>query len=83
MGQRANSGRHASLDEKKERMAGRRGRTGQSAPGAEAIRDAGSPVPMKGKTAGAHGRDDHPNRGAGGAISQGAGGGGGPTPPSE
>jgi hypothetical protein len=76
-----NAGRNASLDEKKGRSAGRQARTGQAAPGREQIRDAAVPLPMKGKTGGASGREGHPNRRGGGVVSQGAGGGGGgPTP---
>lgn len=80
MGQRANSGRNASLDQKKDRMAGRGSRTGQAAPGRDAIKDSMSPAPMKGKTGGAHGRDNRANR-KGGIESQGAGGGGGGPDP--
>jgi hypothetical protein len=47
MGQEADSRRHASLDEKKERAAGRRGRTGQYAPGADQIRDLPDPAAMQ------------------------------------
>jgi hypothetical protein len=39
MGQQADSGRNASLDQKKERAAGRRARTGQEAPGKTQIMD--------------------------------------------
>jgi hypothetical protein len=50
MGQRANSGRNASLDDKKQRMAGRIGdRTGVS-------RDFDSPQPGAGRTKGAFGK---------------------------
>jgi len=55
MGQRADTKRNADLDEKKERAAGRGGRTGQSAPGRQEIRDAADPLPAKGKTGGANG----------------------------
>ena len=53
MGQQANSGRHASLNDKKQRAAGRTGRTGQSAPGQDQIDDRVSPNFAKGKTGGA------------------------------
>lgn len=53
MGQQANSHRHASLNDKKQRAAGRTGRTGQSAPGQEEINDRVSPKFTKGKTGGA------------------------------
>jgi hypothetical protein len=57
MGQAAdNAGRNASLDEKKRRMAGRRGRTGQAAPGREEIREQADPNPLAGKVGGASGR---------------------------
>ena len=62
MGQQANSGRHASLGEQNQRAAGRRGRTGQNAPGREQIRDSASPLPMKGKTSGAFGRGSTKDR---------------------
>ena len=42
MGQEADSKRNASLDEKKQRAAGRHGRTGQNAPGRDAIAETGS-----------------------------------------
>lgn len=56
MGQQANSHRNAKLDEQKARAAGRRGRTGQNAPGRKAILDAASPVPAKGQTGGVTGQ---------------------------
>src|SRR4051794_22584076 len=80
MGQSANSGRQAKLDEQKERAAGRNARTGQSAPGREEIRDAVVPADMKGKTGGAYGEEGMANR-KGGVGTQGGGGGGGEPPP--
>ena len=76
MGQQANTGRNASLDEQKGRAAGRRARTGQRAAGRAAIRDAAIPLPMKGATGGAFGKEGMTNR-RGGVGTQGAGGGGG------
>lgn len=73
MGQAANSGRGASLDQKKRRAAGR---ARDHSPEAEAIQDFQQPVPMKGMTAGAFGKDGQPER-RGGVGTQGAGGGGG------
>jgi hypothetical protein len=59
MGQAAdNGGRNASLDNKKNRMAGRRGRTGQAAPGREQIQDMANMNPMAGTTGGASGRNN-------------------------
>ena len=56
MGQQANNGgRQAKLDQKKQRAAGRRGRTGQEAPARKALMDAGSPVRAKGRAGGASG----------------------------
>ena len=69
MGQAANSNRNASLDDKKQRAAGR---TGEGS----AIRKAVEPPPAKGRTGGAFGTDGRPNRAPGG-FTQGAGGGGG------
>ena len=75
MGQAGNSNRKASLDDRKERAAGRRGER-------EMIKDAVKPRDMKGKTGGAFGADGKANRrGSGGAVSQGAGGGGGGPAP--
>jgi len=74
MGQRENSNRQASLDAEKERGAGR---MNTDSPEREAIRDAKDPVPMKGQTGGAFGKDDHAERKGIGSASQGAGGGGG------
>lgn len=55
MGQRANSGRNASLDDKKARMAGRIGdRTGVG-------RDFDAPQPGAGRTKGAFGRGGEPH----------------------
>jgi len=61
MGQQADSGRHAELDEKKQRSAGRKGRTGQQAPGREQMASPGG-APMKGKTGGASGRSGKSGR---------------------
>jgi hypothetical protein len=72
VGQRANSNRGASLDDKRERMAGRDDRS----PDLEAIHDFQKPLPTKGATGGAHGKDNKANR-KGGSFTQGAGGGGG------
>ena len=76
MGQMANSGRNASLDEQKQRAAGRRGRTGQASPERQQIKDPAAAEPAKGKTAGAFGRDGRANR-RGGVGTRGGGGGGG------
>ena len=77
MGQEADSRRNASLDEKKERAAGRMGRTGQNAPGRDAIAE-----PPARSAGGAFGADGKANR-EDTATSQGAGGGGGgPAPAS-
>ena len=73
MGQAGNSNRKASLDDRKERAAGRRGER-------EMIKDAVKPRDMKGKSGGAFGADGKANRG-GGVASQGAGGGGGGPAP--
>jgi len=54
MGQRANSGRHASLDEKKERAAGRQ----QNSPSRKAITDRQEAPPV----GGANGRGGKANR---------------------
>lgn len=53
MGQANNSGRNASLDNKKLRAAGRQ----QHDPVIEAILDAQAPLPAKGQTGGAFGRE--------------------------
>jgi hypothetical protein len=59
MGQQANSGRRASLDDKKRRAAGR----GQRTEEVEAVRDTvQGPEYAKGKTAGAFGKNDRANR---------------------
>src|SRR3954447_2923413 len=78
MGQRENSNRKAQLDEEKERGAGRRN---TRSPEREAIKDAMDPVPMKGKTGGARGKDNRAERRGIGSASQGAGGGGGAHSP--
>ena len=74
MGQAGNSNRKASLDDQKERAAGRRGER-------EMIKDAVKPRDMKGNTGGAFGADGKANRRGGVATSQGAGGGGGGPAP--
>jgi len=53
MGQQANSQRNASLNDKKQRAAGRTRRTGQAAPGQDQIDDRVSPKFAKGRTGGA------------------------------
>ena len=73
MGQAGNSNRKASLDDQKERAAGRRGER-------EMIKQAVKPRDMKGRTGGAFGAENKANRG-GGVASQGAGGGGGGPAP--
>jgi hypothetical protein len=80
MGQRANSGRNATLDDKKQRMQGRQQQRG---PAAEPVRDAYSEKFAKGKTSGAFGKDGMANRrrNAGNATREGGGGGGGATAP--
>lgn len=78
MGQSANSNRHASLDQKKARSAGR---LKQSNPERNAIRDAQAPLPAKGETGGAFGKGGMANR-KGAHNSQGEGGGGGGATPS-
>jgi hypothetical protein len=55
MGQSANNNRNANLDDKKKRAAGR----SQHDPAREAIKDNQSPLPAKGKTAGATGSPEH------------------------
>jgi len=74
MGQRANSGRNATLDEKKRRTAGR-GNT--NSPERGAIKDAAGVRSGKGPVRGAFGRDGVANREASGAVKEGGGGGGG------
>ena len=69
MGQAANSNRNASLDDRKGRAAGRTGKR-------EAVREAVSAPPAKGKTGGAFGAEGNANRTPTG-FTQGAGGGGG------
>jgi hypothetical protein len=60
MGQAANSGRNASLDNKKQRAAGRQ----QSTPESEAIRDfGGADEHVKGRTGGAFGKSGMANEG--------------------
>lgn len=73
MGQAANSGRGASLDQKKLRAAGR---AREHSPEAEAIKDFQAPQSMKGRTAGAFGKYGQANH-DGSVGTQGAGGGGG------
>ena len=71
MGQRANSGRRANLDDKKTRAAGRQP---QSVRGE--IRDRVDEQFAKGKTGGAGGKDESINT-EGGSFTRGGGGGGG------
>ena len=59
MGQARNSGRNATLDEKKQRAAGRRKQRG---PEREMIADWQKPLAAKGKTGGASGRGGVANR---------------------
>lgn len=73
MGQAGNSNRKASLDDQKERAAGRRNER-------EMIKQAVKPRDMKGRAGGAFGAEGKANRG-GGVASQGAGGGGGGPAP--
>ncbi|HSU68741.1 MAG TPA: hypothetical protein VLJ39_17805, partial [Tepidisphaeraceae bacterium] len=79
VGQAANSNRKSNLDEKKERAAGRQ----QRKPEREAIKDFQSPLPAKGKTGGARGRDDRANPEGTGGYTRGAGGGGGAPAPAK
>jgi hypothetical protein len=76
MGQAANSNRNASLDNKKERAAGRSGRTGERS----SVRKAVEEPPMKGATGGAFGADGKANRMPAG-FNRGGGGGGGTADP--
>ncbi len=82
MGQASDSGRNASLDEQKQRAAGRRGRTGQHDAAREQIQDAATDQPATGEVAGAFGRDNKANR-KGGVGTQGGGGGGGEPSPAK
>jgi len=59
MGQRANSGRNATLDDKKQRAAGR---MKQDSPESRRIRDSGSEDFARGKTSGAFGKQGMANR---------------------
>jgi hypothetical protein len=70
MGQERNSGRQAKLDEKHSRAAGRRN---QQSPERQAVKDWQRPVPAKGKTAGAFGKDNKANRRDSGAVRGGSG----------
>jgi hypothetical protein len=79
MGQSRNSGRQAQLDEKKRRAAGRNQTQG---PDREAIRDAYSELPARGRTAGAFGKEGRANP-RGGQTAVVSGGGGGATLPSQ
>lgn len=78
MGQASNSGRNSSLDDQKQRAAGRQE---QNNPQQRAIDDAVTPDYAKGKTGGAFGKEGAPNTnlGKGGLFTEGAGGGGGNT----
>jgi hypothetical protein len=64
MSQSHDSKRNASLDQKKERAAGRK----QHDPAREAIRDAGEALPAKGRTAGAFGGKPDPQSAITGAM---------------
>jgi hypothetical protein len=72
MGQAANTGRNAKLDQKKRRAAGRQN---TDAPERRAIKDYQAPDHAKGKTAGAFGRQGTANRSR--TIGPAGGGGGG------
>ena len=63
-----------SLRDRKERAAGRED---HGKPGTEAIRDAHSPVPAKGKTGGAYGKAGKANTDGANPLGEGGGGGGG------
>lgn len=73
MGQANNNHRNASLDSHKRRAAGREG---QHSPEVEAIKDAQAPLPAKGHTGGAFGKQGQAQRRPH-AHTQGGGGGGG------
>ena len=60
MGAGANSDTNKSLNDRKQRAAGR---AKQKGPEAEAVRDAQNPVPAKGKTGGAFGKGSQANAG--------------------
>jgi hypothetical protein len=81
MGVGANSSRNASLNDRRERSAGRQDDRG---PQREAIADAGGVPPGKGKgrAGGAFGNSGRANRHPGNVIGEG-GGGGGATPSSD
>ena len=64
MGQAANSGRNATLDDQKARAAGRMGRQGQHSPERESIRDAQGATSTRGRIDGAFGKDGRANRSA-------------------
>jgi hypothetical protein len=75
MGQEAqNRNRRASLDEKKERAAGRRNTRAQKA---------GREQPAKGKTGGAFGKHNVANPRSGNSTREGGGGGGGASTPAK
>jgi hypothetical protein len=76
MGQASNSGRGASLDDKKRRAAGRQ----QNDPERAAIAEAHSPRPAKGTAGGAFGSEGQANRRGGVGTRSGGGGGGEPSP---
>jgi hypothetical protein len=78
MGAGANSSRNASLNDRRERSAGRQDDRG---PGREAIADAGgvSPGKGKGRAGGAFGRAGQANRRSGNVVGEGGGGGGAAT----
>ena len=72
MGQSANSGRGADLDDKKLRAAGRVEQNPQLNPALDPNDD----IPAKGETGGAFGKDGHAHRNQTGQPASGAGGGG-------
>src|SRR5688500_3798518 len=76
MGQQANSGRRASLDEKKSRAAGRRNERGRAE-----VRDAMDEQLARGKTGGATGKAERINTGSSGFTRGGGGGGGASSSP--
>lgn len=79
MGQAANTGRRAELDDRKRRAAGR---SNERSPEIEQIRDFQQPLLAKGATGGAFGAQGMANR-KGGTHTQGGGGGGGAQSPAK
>lgn len=78
MGQASNSGRNASLDDRKQRAAGRQE---QNNPQQQEIDDTVAPNYARGKTGGAFGEEETPStgRGRGSIMTGGAGDGGAST----